>query len=374
MKQKVWDIPTRIFHWSLAGVFTAAFATSFSERLLEYHTSLGYAAAGLVVFRVAWGFAGPVHSRFSGFLRGPKEVKEYLAGALRLKAREYPGHNPAVGWAVVLILTLVLSVAVTGVLTYAGEEGRGVFRALVSFGTGEYAKGAHVVLAWSMAAVAAGHILAAAFHEAVLGERIVLSMITGKKELSAAVSSEENYPLSRLLAWACTGVAAGAWVLLVIPAGGTGHTQPEVLGPGGERVVMETNATWLTECAGACHGGFHPTLLPSGSWKRVVSGLDDHFGDDASLGTEATAEILGYLTSYSAERSTTEASRKILASLDGVKETPIRVTDTQYWKTKHSEIDTEVFGRKPVYTSSNCGACHPGAKYGSFEDSDIKLP
>ena len=80
-----------------------------------------------------------------------------------------------------------------------------------------------------------------------------------------------------------------------------------------------------------------------------MAGLDDHFGDDASLDPDDAAEILDFLLANSAERSTSEASQKILWSL---KSSPLRITDTPYWKLKHRKIRAEVYeiegGVEPV--------------------------
>jgi cytochrome b len=71
---KVWDIPTRLFHWCLVAAFTAAYFTSGSEWYLEYHTIAGYCALALIAFRLFWGFAGNRHARFSSFLKGWRDV------------------------------------------------------------------------------------------------------------------------------------------------------------------------------------------------------------------------------------------------------------------------------------------------------------
>ena len=76
---RVWDLPTRLFHWSLAASFIVAFVTSESEKWRDIHVAAGYALAGLIAFRILWGFIGGAHSRFADFLPTPGKVVAYLA-------------------------------------------------------------------------------------------------------------------------------------------------------------------------------------------------------------------------------------------------------------------------------------------------------
>ena len=107
---RVWDPFVRVFHWSLVGLFALAFATG--DEIEWLHLAAGYAIAGLVVLRVAWGFVGPRHARFRDFVRPSREVLAYLRDAVRLRALRHLGHNPA-GGAMVLALLLGASVLAT---------------------------------------------------------------------------------------------------------------------------------------------------------------------------------------------------------------------------------------------------------------------
>ena len=126
------------------------------------------------------------------------------------------------------------------------------------------------------------------------------------------------------------------------------------------------------EC-GDCHFDFHPSLLPAPSWKKVMNQLEDHFGDDASIGEQTRLSIENYLVKNAAETSNSEASSKIRRSIPmGI--TPIRITETPYWIRKHLEIKKEVYKRKTIRSPLNCLACHPYSRTGSFEDDDIFIP
>ena len=69
---RVWDLPTRFFHWSLVTSFATAFLTAESEKLRDIHVLAGYTLAGLIVFRLLWRFVGGGYSRFAEFLPTPQ--------------------------------------------------------------------------------------------------------------------------------------------------------------------------------------------------------------------------------------------------------------------------------------------------------------
>lgn len=382
MKIRVWDLPTRVFHWLMVAAFFAAFYTSRTEWLLDYHISAGCVAGGLVVFRVLWSTAGNSYARFSDFVGGWRDIVGYLTGVLRLRPEKYLGHNPAVGAMVVVMLTTIGCIVISGIITYGGEEGRGVLAGLVDFDAALYVHGFHEYIAYIMLFLVGVHITAALAHDLIFGEGIIKGMITGLKNLGPGFPakdapyrawSDKVKRGSRLAVWTITSVMVVLAILYLPPWKNEGYAPASVINGEGKEVVVPPVDIWKEECAGSCHRGFHPTLLPAGSWQRVMAGLNDHFGDDASLDGESTDEILVYLLSSPAELSTTEASRRILRSLYRG-EFPLRVTDTPYWKKKHEGIGEDIFKGKSISSKSNCVACHPGAEVGSFEDRDIKSP
>lgn len=130
--------------------------------------------------------------------------------------------------------------------------------------------------------------------------------------------------------------------------------------------------TYLKEC-GACHLAYQPQFLPKRSWDKIMSSLDAHFGDDATLDDRTRTQIHGYLAKNSADASASKISRKMLASI-GTADTPLRITETKYFKRKHRELRADVFKRKSVGSSSNCSACHPSAEKGDFDEHKVKIP
>src|SRR5512134_3879854 len=114
----VWDLPTRLFHWLLAGTFAGAWLTADSERWITVHATLGHTFAALIAFRLVWGFVGSRHARFSSFVAGPGAVKRYLWSIVTFRPEHYVGHNPAGGWAVLALLALGIATALSGYASY----------------------------------------------------------------------------------------------------------------------------------------------------------------------------------------------------------------------------------------------------------------
>lgn len=378
----VWDIPIRIFHWALVCMYVAAFFTSRTEWLLEYHTTAGYIALGLIGFRILWGFTGSHYARFSEFIKGWGEAKSYLGKAFRLNPPRYLGHNPAVGWVVVFMLLLTAGITVTGIITYSGEENRGMWAGLVYYEKALNSRTVHKFLAYAAALMIVVHISAALFHKYILKENIVASMFTGLKEDEESWSErishmrpDQEFSAAQFVVWIIVTIMGGLALICLPPKGEADFSKIQeyrVVGEKGLVVALKPNKTWESECT-SCHTAFHPTLLPAASWEKIMAGLEDHFGDNASLDENTRKEVLEFLVSSSAEHSVSEASQKLLRSIKKG-EVPTRITDISYWKKKHSKIPSDVFSRKAVKSKSNCVACHPGAEVGSFEDADIGIP
>lgn len=119
---RVWDPVVRIGHWSLAMLFAAAYASG--ELDAPFHVYVGYAVLALVVFRILWGFVGTRHARFADFLRGPRATLGYLLAFAAGRPPHFLGHNPAGGWMIVALLSVLLCCTWTGMETF-GAKGEG---------------------------------------------------------------------------------------------------------------------------------------------------------------------------------------------------------------------------------------------------------
>ncbi|MDO7597692.1 MAG: cytochrome b/b6 domain-containing protein [Pseudomonadota bacterium] len=126
---KVWDLPLRIFHWSLVSCFFIAYFTE--DNFMTLHTYAGYTIIGLIIFRLIWGVIGNHHARFNNFVCRPRTVRSYLKDILYNQAKRYLGHNPA-GAAMILALILsLITTTISGLAIYATEEMAGPFVGLM---------------------------------------------------------------------------------------------------------------------------------------------------------------------------------------------------------------------------------------------------
>lgn len=111
-KVRVWDLPTRLFHWSLVAAITGALVTPhLGDTAMPWHFRCGYVALTLALFRVMWGVVGTRHARFTQFVKGPRAIKAYLGGA------KSPGHNPMGALSVLAMLAIVLLQAGSGLFS-----------------------------------------------------------------------------------------------------------------------------------------------------------------------------------------------------------------------------------------------------------------
>lgn len=181
---RVWDLPQRVFHWSLAALVFFAWATAEDKGLLyALHTSAGYLVFLLVLFRIAWGFAGSTHARFGDFVHGWSGVGRYLKGLARLRPERHFGHNPLGGWAIVLILGLALAVTVTGILGAAREPGA-LLNGVISRTLSRSFRELHEGLANALIVLAFIHIAAVLIDWLLTRDNLVRAMISGTKAVA----------------------------------------------------------------------------------------------------------------------------------------------------------------------------------------------
>lgn len=191
----VWDPLVRLFHWTLVIAFTLAYFSQEGpfEDLLErmdenwvqnVHVWAGYTIAGLLLFRLVWGFAGPRHARFGDFVRGPRETLRYVWDVLTLRAPRYLGHNPAGGaMAVILLLSLTITI-VAGLMLYGADKGLGPLAGLL-LDSSEAAihsiEEVHEFFANLTLLLVVGHLVGVIWESLLHRENLARAMITGRK-------------------------------------------------------------------------------------------------------------------------------------------------------------------------------------------------
>lgn len=208
---KVWDIFVRVAHWTVAAAFFVAYFTE--DDLLTLHVWAGYTIGVFVVLRIAWGFIGPRHARFSDFLYSPFTVWGYLIELITFRAKRYIGHSPAGGAMTFALLAGLAATVWTGLELYAAEENAGPLAALSSEASpvtqqapqllmrvseseeyerdggfrseksaaGEFWGDSHEVLANVMLALVVLHIGGVVLASVVHRENLARAMLTGRK-------------------------------------------------------------------------------------------------------------------------------------------------------------------------------------------------
>ena len=213
-KLAVWDLPTRLFHWVLAGLIGFSWWTG-EQGQSDLHFYSGYAVLTLLIFRLLWGVFGSSTARFSSFVRGPRAVSDYLG---RMKTWPGVGHTP-LGALSVLALIAVLFVQVGTGLIQTDDDGlvEGPLAPLVSYDIAEAAHDLHEV-SFNLLLVLIGlHVAAILFYRLALGKKLTGAMITGKAALDA--SAEPMRPGKGWVAVVCLVIALGLtrWIIAGAP-------------------------------------------------------------------------------------------------------------------------------------------------------------
>lgn len=366
MQVQVWDIPTRVFHWLLVVAFFTAYFTGDPDPLRDIHVFAGFLILGLLFFRLLWGMLGSRYARFSSFRYSLREAVDYVGLLLRKRPPRYLGHNPTGSWMVYLILVSGLLTCITGVLVLGGEEEHGVFSTLFRFARGELFKEVHDGLAIFMLVLVIVHLMGVFTESWMHHENLTWAMVTGRKQGEAQEGITRTYPF------------VGVLMIALVVAGGVGFMQGRFTATQAKPYIpflgksLPDNKLWREEC-GSCHLAYHPTLLPARSWAVLMQQQAQHFGKDLGLDSTVVAEIDKFLQDNSADTEMTEPARKIKLSIPA-DVTPLRVTETGYWRKKHDEISDEVWRDTRVRNKGNCGACHLDAEPGTFEDAAMRLP
>lgn len=165
---RVWDPFVRIFHWSLVALFIVAFATG--DEVEKVHIVVGYAIAGLVAARIAWGFIGPRHARFSDFVRPPAETLDYMRKAVRGRAPRSLGHNPAGGLMTIALLGMIIAISGTGFMMTTD-----------AFWGAEWVEDLHEGLVYATLGLIVLHVTGVVVTSISHRENLVKAMITGRK-------------------------------------------------------------------------------------------------------------------------------------------------------------------------------------------------
>ena len=211
---RLWDLPTRLFHWLLAGLVVASFVSGkIGGNAMDWHGKFGLAILGLLAFRLVWGFAGSTYARFVSFLPTPAKVLAYLRGQWR-----GVGHNPLGAFSVFGLLLLLAFQVGTGLFGNDDIAFRGPLYELISKDLSDRLTGLHKLSVNVLIALVTLHIVAIAFYVRVKKDDLIRPMLTGWKDIApgegASASGGGALPLAVALLVAVTTVygGSGAWL------------------------------------------------------------------------------------------------------------------------------------------------------------------
>jgi cytochrome b len=216
LRVRVWDLPTRSFHWLLATAVIAAIVTAHvGGNAMIWHMRLGLFIMALLLFRIVWGLVGGRWSRFASFLYTPSTVLRYLRGQTRGDEYLDVGHNPLGAFSVLALLALLLVQVATGLIADDEISNIGPLNRFVSTKTGLLASGWHAdVGQWTLIALLVLHVAAIVYYLRARRLNLVRPMLLGDKSLPAGTPASADGLAQRLLALvlgaACAGVAV--WV------------------------------------------------------------------------------------------------------------------------------------------------------------------
>lgn len=213
---RVWDLPTRLFHWLLAAAVTGLVVTGqVGGSWMDWHFRLGYSVLALLLFRLVWGFVGGHWSRFTHFLYGPTTIWRYLRGH---GAPEHGvGHNPLGFLSVLGLLGFTLLQVATGLFS---DDEIATSGPLSKFATGEWVNRAsdyHTDIGkFILLALVFLHLAAIVFYRVKKGQNLVTPMVWGDKQTELGVPSARDDLATRLLAIGVLALSGGAVAALLI--------------------------------------------------------------------------------------------------------------------------------------------------------------
>lgn len=215
---KLWDLPTRLFHWLLAILVTAAIITGkIGGSAIEWHGRIGLTILGLVAFRLAWGILGSTYARFTHFFPTPASLRAHLKGEW-----QGVGHNPLGAFSVFGLLGLISFQLLTGLLGNDDIAFNGPLQSLVSKAWSDRLTWIHHLAVNVLFVLIALHLAAIMFYAHVKKDNLLKPMITGWKEVKSGQAKSATgggllaLVIALLIALAAVYGGSGAWIPLPV--------------------------------------------------------------------------------------------------------------------------------------------------------------
>ncbi|MES2537166.1 MAG: cytochrome b/b6 domain-containing protein [Pseudomonadota bacterium] len=211
-KIRVWDLPVRLFHWTLVVLITISLITQkIGGNAMEWHFLSGYAVLTLIFFRIVWGLVGTRYARFSDFIPSPAVIMAYLKQGKGAVQRTSLGHNPLGSLAVFAMLGVILLQAATGLFANDDIASEGPLVKFISKELSDRITWFHKdVTGWLIFILIGVHVAAIAFYYFGKKENLVKPMITGDKEIDIDAPVADDSWKMRLVAVLVLAVCAVA--------------------------------------------------------------------------------------------------------------------------------------------------------------------
>jgi cytochrome b len=209
---RLWDLPTRLFHWLLVlAVIAAIISGQIGGKLIELHGKIGLAIVGLIVFRIVWGFAGSTYARFAQFFPTPARIKAYRNGKWR-----GVGHNPLGALSVFGLIFLLTAQVLTGLFANDDIAFVGPLYDLISKSLSNRLSGIHELLSNLLIALVVLHLAAIVFYVRFKKDNLLKPMVTGWKDGAQGESAKGGSMIALIVALLIAGAAvygaSGAWL------------------------------------------------------------------------------------------------------------------------------------------------------------------
>ena len=362
-KVYVWPFSTRLFHWLLAFFIVVTVITAQYKSLLIYHVAFGMSSFFLVVLRIVFGLLNVRYSRLKDFLHSFQDIKEYILH-IRKANDNYTGHNPLAGIVMSLLMFIIIIAAISGIIHYGIEEGRGILHSLKQkyYYIMEFSGIIHTILSYTVIGLIFIHLAGVLLDKFLHKEKSSLySIIHGYKNKSGENVKQNLFQLTYGYFWISISIFIALYIII----------EPKnifIKDSNKEISYKIENPSFYKECI-SCHTLYPPFLLPKESWVVLMKQLDNHFDTDASIDPDTEKAITDYLIANSAEKSTKESAYKIINSLREA--TYIAISKTPFWKKTHKKLDKNIFTSKDVKSKANCIVCHKDIESGKIENENI---
>ena len=221
---RVWDLPVRLFHWllvlSILGSFISA---NLGGNWMEWHQKIGFFVLGLILFRVAWGFAGNHYARFSTFVRKPSVVIAYAKSLLKPESKSFASHNPLGALSVVALLACLALQAVTGLFSNDDITIEGPYASMVSKAVSDQITSLHKLNSDLLMVLMVLHLAAIIFYTVYKKEKLIKAMITGDKVKNSGIDGHFEIKMAESprpiwLSWFLIAVVSGMTYVIVTRA------------------------------------------------------------------------------------------------------------------------------------------------------------